>query len=145
MLLQDEIFHVPQAQQYCAHNFTHWDPMITTLPGLWVMSSLAWPNRFFLFFFVVAEKGFGQVYSYYSSWQPHCGGIDTEQNIEPDFISMVGRVLMKMKETCQFIGCMHFMSNIQIDTLGLCSSHFPSWRMWSIIDIVWHITLHLPV
>lgn len=33
---QDEIFHVPQAQQYCKGNFTSWDPMITTPPGLWV-------------------------------------------------------------------------------------------------------------
>ena len=30
----DEIFHVAQAQNYCHHNFSHWDPMITTLPGL---------------------------------------------------------------------------------------------------------------
>ena len=30
----DELFHVPEAQNYCCHNFTHWDPMITTLPGL---------------------------------------------------------------------------------------------------------------
>ena len=30
----DEVFHVPQAQSYCRHNFSHWDPMITTLPGL---------------------------------------------------------------------------------------------------------------
>ncbi|XP_071816104.1 dol-P-Glc:Glc(2)Man(9)GlcNAc(2)-PP-Dol alpha-1,2-glucosyltransferase-like [Apostichopus japonicus] len=34
----DEIFHVPQAQKYCAGNFTEWDPMITTPPGLYVMS-----------------------------------------------------------------------------------------------------------
>ena len=30
----DEIFHVPQAQQYCNGNFSSWDPMITTPPGL---------------------------------------------------------------------------------------------------------------
>ena len=30
----DEVFHVHQAQNYCLHNFTHWDSMITTLPGL---------------------------------------------------------------------------------------------------------------
>ena len=30
----DEVFHVPQAQNYCQHNFSHWDSMITTLPGL---------------------------------------------------------------------------------------------------------------
>ncbi|KAH9518944.1 putative Dol-P-Glc:Glc(2)Man(9)GlcNAc(2)-PP-Dol alpha-1,2-glucosyltransferase [Bulinus truncatus] len=34
----DEIFHVPQAQQYCKHNFSNWDPMITTLPGLYLIS-----------------------------------------------------------------------------------------------------------
>ncbi|KAK3031721.1 hypothetical protein RJ639_035307, partial [Escallonia herrerae] len=34
----DEIFHVPQAQQYCKGNFTSWDPMITTLPGLYFFS-----------------------------------------------------------------------------------------------------------
>lgn len=37
----DEVFHVPQAQQYCSHNLSHWDPMITTLPGLY-LSSLLW-------------------------------------------------------------------------------------------------------
>jgi alpha-1,2-glucosyltransferase len=30
----DEIFHVPQAQQYCHGDFLTWDPMITTPPGL---------------------------------------------------------------------------------------------------------------
>ncbi|KAK3038522.1 hypothetical protein RJ639_029322 [Escallonia herrerae] len=34
----DEIFHVPQAQQYCKGNFTSWDPMITTPPGLYFFS-----------------------------------------------------------------------------------------------------------
>ncbi|CAG5136795.1 unnamed protein product [Candidula unifasciata] len=34
----DEIFHIPQAQQYCSYNFSSWDPMITTLPGLYVFS-----------------------------------------------------------------------------------------------------------
>ncbi|XP_077987867.1 dol-P-Glc:Glc(2)Man(9)GlcNAc(2)-PP-Dol alpha-1,2-glucosyltransferase-like [Glandiceps talaboti] len=34
----DEIFHVPQAQKYCNGSFTEWDPMITTLPGLYVFS-----------------------------------------------------------------------------------------------------------
>ncbi|CAL1527084.1 unnamed protein product [Lymnaea stagnalis] len=34
----DEIFHVPQAQQYCSFNFTSWNPMITTLPGLYLSS-----------------------------------------------------------------------------------------------------------
>lgn len=34
----DEIFHVPQAKTYCAGNFSYWDPMITTLPGLYLVS-----------------------------------------------------------------------------------------------------------
>lgn len=34
----DEIFHVPQAQKYCEGKFTEWDPMITTLPGLYLAS-----------------------------------------------------------------------------------------------------------
>ncbi|KAL5549970.1 hypothetical protein UlMin_000146 [Ulmus minor] len=34
----DEIFHIPQAQQYCKANFTSWDPMITTPPGLYILS-----------------------------------------------------------------------------------------------------------
>ncbi|KAJ4788262.1 hypothetical protein LUZ62_017106 [Rhynchospora pubera] len=34
----DEIFHIPQAQQYCKGNFRSWDPMITTPPGLYGLS-----------------------------------------------------------------------------------------------------------
>ncbi|XP_073429616.1 dol-P-Glc:Glc(2)Man(9)GlcNAc(2)-PP-Dol alpha-1,2-glucosyltransferase isoform X2 [Dendrobates tinctorius] len=34
----DEIFHIPQAQQYCQGHFHQWDPMITTLPGLYLTS-----------------------------------------------------------------------------------------------------------
>nr|GMC85737.1 dol-P-Glc:Glc(2)Man(9)GlcNAc(2)-PP-Dol alpha-1,2-glucosyltransferase isoform X1 [Ipomoea batatas] len=34
----DEIFHIPQAQQYCKGNFRSWDPMITTPPGLYFVS-----------------------------------------------------------------------------------------------------------
>ncbi|KAF3334009.1 Dol-P-Glc:Glc(2)Man(9)GlcNAc(2)-PP-Dol [Carex littledalei] len=34
----DEIFHIPQAQQYCQGNFQSWDPMITTPPGLYGLS-----------------------------------------------------------------------------------------------------------
>ncbi|CAO2822350.1 unnamed protein product [Amaranthus hypochondriacus] len=34
----DEIFHIPQAQQYCYGNFKSWDPMITTPPGLYYLS-----------------------------------------------------------------------------------------------------------
>ncbi|XP_067860900.1 dol-P-Glc:Glc(2)Man(9)GlcNAc(2)-PP-Dol alpha-1,2-glucosyltransferase [Heptranchias perlo] len=35
----DEIFHVPQAQKYCDGKFSEWDPMITTLPGLYLVST----------------------------------------------------------------------------------------------------------
>ncbi|EDO25727.1 predicted protein, partial [Nematostella vectensis] len=34
----DEIFHIPQAQQYCEYKFSEWDPKITTLPGLYLVS-----------------------------------------------------------------------------------------------------------
>nr|XP_043635127.1 dol-P-Glc:Glc(2)Man(9)GlcNAc(2)-PP-Dol alpha-1,2-glucosyltransferase isoform X2 [Erigeron canadensis] len=34
----DEIFHVPQVQEYCKGNFRSWDPMITTPPGLYFFS-----------------------------------------------------------------------------------------------------------
>ncbi|XP_032077285.1 dol-P-Glc:Glc(2)Man(9)GlcNAc(2)-PP-Dol alpha-1,2-glucosyltransferase-like [Thamnophis elegans] len=34
----DEAFHVPQARAYCAGRFQEWDPMITTLPGLYLLS-----------------------------------------------------------------------------------------------------------
>ncbi|XP_072530326.1 dol-P-Glc:Glc(2)Man(9)GlcNAc(2)-PP-Dol alpha-1,2-glucosyltransferase [Salminus brasiliensis] len=34
----DEIFHIPQAQKYCQGKFNQWDPMITTLPGLYLLS-----------------------------------------------------------------------------------------------------------
>ncbi|XP_056434295.1 dol-P-Glc:Glc(2)Man(9)GlcNAc(2)-PP-Dol alpha-1,2-glucosyltransferase [Gadus macrocephalus] len=34
----DEVFHVPQAQKYCQGRFNEWDPMITTLPGLYLVS-----------------------------------------------------------------------------------------------------------
>ena len=36
----DEAFHVPQAQAYWAHQWTHWDPKITTPPGLYLWSYL---------------------------------------------------------------------------------------------------------
>lgn len=37
----DEIFHLPQARQYCAHsNWTHWDSKITTLPGLYGLATV---------------------------------------------------------------------------------------------------------
>eukprot|EP00731_Ephydatia_muelleri_P006212 Em0003g460a len=34
----DEVFHVPQAQRYCSYDFSHWDLMITTPPGLYLTS-----------------------------------------------------------------------------------------------------------
>ena len=37
--LQDEPFHVPQAQAYCNGEWSTWDPKITTPPGLYVSSN----------------------------------------------------------------------------------------------------------
>ena len=34
----DEIFHIPQAQKYCHFKFKEWDPKITTLPGIYLVS-----------------------------------------------------------------------------------------------------------
>nr|XP_022301862.1 putative Dol-P-Glc:Glc(2)Man(9)GlcNAc(2)-PP-Dol alpha-1,2-glucosyltransferase isoform X4 [Crassostrea virginica] len=34
----DEIFHIRQAKHYCHGNFSVWDPMITTLPGLYLVT-----------------------------------------------------------------------------------------------------------
>jgi alpha-1,2-glucosyltransferase len=36
----DEIFHIPQAQHFCAGEFHVWDDKITTLPGLYLWSTL---------------------------------------------------------------------------------------------------------
>ncbi|XP_077295011.1 alpha-1,2-glucosyltransferase Alg10 [Arctopsyche grandis] len=36
----DELFHIPQGLQYCNLNFTYWDEKITTLPGLYLISTL---------------------------------------------------------------------------------------------------------
>ncbi|PVV02849.1 hypothetical protein BB560_002688 [Smittium megazygosporum] len=36
----DEIFHVSQVQAYCKGNFSHWDPKLTTPPGLYIVSLL---------------------------------------------------------------------------------------------------------
>ena len=38
-------------------------------------------DRFFPFFFGLAEKGSGLVYSLYSSWHPHRGGGVNERNV----------------------------------------------------------------
>ena len=32
--IQDEVFHIPQAQAYCAGRYDVWDPKLTTPPGL---------------------------------------------------------------------------------------------------------------
>lgn len=37
--LQDEPFHIPQAQAYCNGEWSTWDPKITTPPGLYVSYS----------------------------------------------------------------------------------------------------------
>lgn len=39
--LQDEPFHVPQTQAYCAGRWGEWDPKITTFPGLYLVG-VAW-------------------------------------------------------------------------------------------------------
>jgi len=36
--IKDEIFHIPQAMQYCGGNFHDWDSNITTYPGLYLTS-----------------------------------------------------------------------------------------------------------
>ncbi|PPQ62790.1 hypothetical protein CVT24_000484 [Panaeolus cyanescens] len=43
----DEPFHIPQAQAYCRGDFGHWDPKITTPPGLYIWSLLL--KRVFMF------------------------------------------------------------------------------------------------
>ncbi|KAI7897317.1 alpha-2-glucosyltransferase Alg10 [Mucor mucedo] len=36
----DEIFHIPQAQQYCGGDYLTWDPKLTTPPGLYLISNV---------------------------------------------------------------------------------------------------------
>ncbi|XP_043471670.1 putative Dol-P-Glc:Glc(2)Man(9)GlcNAc(2)-PP-Dol alpha-1,2-glucosyltransferase [Leptopilina heterotoma] len=36
----DEVFHIPQTQRYCDGNFTSWDPKITTLPGVYLITTI---------------------------------------------------------------------------------------------------------
>lgn len=48
---QDEPFHVPQTQRYCAGDFSTWDAKITTFPGLYLLSAAlmrayAWAAQF---------------------------------------------------------------------------------------------------
>jgi hypothetical protein len=37
--IQDEIFHIPQTQQYCQGEFAKWDPKITTFPGTYMLGT----------------------------------------------------------------------------------------------------------
>ena len=37
--MQDEWFHVPQTQRYCKGDLGHWDPKITTFPGLYLLAA----------------------------------------------------------------------------------------------------------
>ncbi|KAI7465651.1 hypothetical protein KC357_g7568 [Hortaea werneckii] len=57
----DEVFHVRQAQLYCAGNFHDWDPKITTPPGLYLVSYLLsfsnWLNERFGFGFALPLLG----------------------------------------------------------------------------------------
>ncbi|KAI6820853.1 hypothetical protein KC340_g8468 [Hortaea werneckii] len=57
----DEVFHVRQAQLYCAGNFHDWDPKITTPPGLYLVSYLLsfsnWLNERFGFGFALSLLG----------------------------------------------------------------------------------------
>uniref|UniRef100_A0A914VQ64 Dol-P-Glc:Glc(2)Man(9)GlcNAc(2)-PP-Dol alpha-1,2-glucosyltransferase n=1 Tax=Plectus sambesii TaxID=2011161 RepID=A0A914VQ64_9BILA len=34
----DEIYHADQMQRYCAGNYSSWNPLITTPPGLYLAS-----------------------------------------------------------------------------------------------------------
>lgn len=36
--IHDEVHHVPQAEEYLKGNFRHWSPMITTPPGLYLVT-----------------------------------------------------------------------------------------------------------
>ncbi|CAG8670258.1 14170_t:CDS:2, partial [Acaulospora morrowiae] len=36
----DEVFHVPQAQNYCEGKYSEWDPKLTTPPGLYIISNI---------------------------------------------------------------------------------------------------------
>lgn len=42
----DELFHIPQGLAFCNRNFTYWDPKITTLPGLYLASSVLLADYF---------------------------------------------------------------------------------------------------
>ncbi|KAL5807126.1 hypothetical protein ACOSQ4_029859 [Xanthoceras sorbifolium] len=59
----DEIFHIPQAQQYCKGNFKSWDPMITTPPGLYYLSLAHLASLFPGMFFLQAVSSYFEVCS----------------------------------------------------------------------------------
>ncbi|KAA8516433.1 hypothetical protein F0562_016726 [Nyssa sinensis] len=59
----DEIFHIPQAQQYCKGNFRSWDPMITTPPGLYYLSLAHVASLFPGMFCTQAASSFSDVCS----------------------------------------------------------------------------------
>ncbi|CAK9185296.1 unnamed protein product [Ilex paraguariensis] len=59
----DEIFHVPQSQQYCKGNFRSWDPMITTPPGLYFLSLAHVASLFPGMFYMQAASSFHHVCS----------------------------------------------------------------------------------
>lgn len=42
----DELFHIPQGLAFCKRNFTYWDPKITTLPGLYMVSAVFFGDYF---------------------------------------------------------------------------------------------------
>ncbi|KAL4642653.1 hypothetical protein ACB092_02G035900 [Castanea dentata] len=57
----DEIFHIPQAQQYCIGNFRSWDPMITTPPGLYYLSLVHVASLFPGMSIVQAASSFSEI------------------------------------------------------------------------------------
>ena len=57
----DEIFHVTQAQTYCNGNFSEWNDKITTLPGLYLLSSI--PARVGHILFNLDNSFFCSIYS----------------------------------------------------------------------------------
>ncbi|KAK7390572.1 hypothetical protein VNO78_25881 [Psophocarpus tetragonolobus] len=59
----DEIFHIPQAQQYCRGNFGSWDPMITTPPGLYYLSLAHAGSLFPVFYSMQAASSFSAMCS----------------------------------------------------------------------------------
>ncbi|XP_056645932.1 putative Dol-P-Glc:Glc(2)Man(9)GlcNAc(2)-PP-Dol alpha-1,2-glucosyltransferase [Diorhabda sublineata] len=39
-MIVDEIFHLPLGKSYCKYNFFVWDPKVTTLPGLYLITAI---------------------------------------------------------------------------------------------------------